>query len=198
MARQWLETGTDGTLRHAGVTPARGRRGGNAAQGEGSSPATSRWRRCGRGTWPTSAALGYARGSAVTYAGRQRRGEAAGNLSTRWWKRGEHGNRFSRRMTGQHTYLGRRRGRRRRGALGHAQSEVEPQWLRTWAVRVVREARRAAGLSGRRASDTETRRRGSDTGDGGTVRRCQDGAFKARARWQCHPGQPIRERRMVA
>jgi hypothetical protein len=39
----------DGGLRHAGVTPARGRRGGDAAQGKRSSPAMPRRWRCGWG-----------------------------------------------------------------------------------------------------------------------------------------------------
>jgi hypothetical protein len=140
--RRWLRTGTNGALQHTGVTLTRGRRGGDAAQGEGSSPATSRRRRRGWGRQPASVALEHA-WLAVTCAGRRRRGGAAGNQSTRRQKRGERGDWFSRRMTTWHTYPGRRRGRRRRGTLGHARSEAE--WRRLWTRAV-----------GRRALDMET------------------------------------------
>jgi hypothetical protein len=50
----------DSGLRHNGATPARGWRGDDTAQEEGSSPVTSRWRRRGRGRWSALAALGHA------------------------------------------------------------------------------------------------------------------------------------------
>jgi hypothetical protein len=54
---------------------------------------------------------------------------------------------------------GQRRGRRRRGALGHARSEAGRRRRRRLQTRAVGAARGKAsgpGLSGRRASDTET------------------------------------------
>jgi hypothetical protein len=56
-----LQTEVDGGLRHDGTSLAHGRRGDDAAQGEGSSPAMSRQRRHGRGRQSALAALGHAR-----------------------------------------------------------------------------------------------------------------------------------------
>jgi hypothetical protein len=114
------------------------------------------------------------RGSVVTYTRRQRRGEVAGNRSTRWRKRGERGDRFSRRTTARHTYPGRRLGRRRRGALGHARSEAERRWLRTRAFGAVCEARQgeASGQAVRAACFG----RGDGVSDSGAVGWCLYGA----------------------
>jgi hypothetical protein len=61
VVQRQLQIKVDGGLRHHGATLACGRRGDDTTQGEGSSPATSRrWRR-GRGRWPPSAQLGHAR-----------------------------------------------------------------------------------------------------------------------------------------
>jgi hypothetical protein len=74
LTRRRLWTEVNGGLRHDGATPARGWRGDDTVLGEGSSSATSKRRRRGRGRRLVSVALEW-HGSAVTCAGRRRRGE---------------------------------------------------------------------------------------------------------------------------